>query len=162
MARTSAQILADLKRAFPRQVLDAETFGVYLRELNDVPPQLLEVVVQELIRTSEWFPTVRAIREKAAERTLALPGEAEALAQIEARLRHTRENGTAEDAPLVHPLVREAVNHVGGYSSFRSSDDPGVVRGQFGRLYREMRTRAIVEAQVGNLELGTGEQQLDP
>lgn len=145
-------LLADLARAFPRNPITPETLRVYLRELDDVPPELLEAVVRDLIRTSEWFPTVRAIRERAAERSLGLPAEAEALAQIEARIRWARTSAAAE-APPIHPVVLEAIRGVGGFHAFRSADEASVIRGQFGRLYRELRGSAIAAVQTGALAL---------
>lgn len=153
MSRAPTEILADLGDAFPRQQVSRETFAVYVREVSDIPAPVLERVVRSLIRSSEWWPTVRAIREAAAELTLGLPGEADALAQIEARMAwsRTEESDRSAEPPPVHPLVREALDHVGGWHAFRAADEPAVVRGQFGRLYRELRARAIRDAQIGDL-----------
>jgi hypothetical protein len=140
--------------------MDPGTLRVYLRELDDIPLAVLEQTVRELIRTSEFFPTVRAIREAAAERTLNLPGEEEALAQIEARIRWAREDEeTRGDPPSVHPLVVRALEHVGGFHGYRSADEPGVVRGQFLRLYRDLRGRAIHDAKVGAIEIEPGQER---
>lgn len=155
---TPQQLLADLACAFPRHPIKPETFRVYLRELADLPPAALEAACRELIRTSEFFPTVRAIREAAVERLLGLPGEAEALAQVEARAdwfkdaEHEREG----DPPDVHPRVKEALDHVGGFYAFRTAENPSVVRGQFLRLYRELRERDLREANVGATALEAG------
>lgn len=149
---THQQVLADLARAFPRQPVTADTLRVYLRELDDIPADALEVAVRALIRTSEFFPTVRAIRETVTEATLALPGEAEALGQVAARVAWLSSGLTAETtAPPLHEKVKEALNLVGGASAFRASSDQGVVRGQFARYYRELRATAVREAQTGTL-----------
>lgn len=150
---TTESLLADLARAFPRQSVTAGTFQTYLRELADVPVPTLERTVRTLIRSSEFWPSVRAVLEACAELTLALPGEADALAQIEARMAWARQDAQsrAQEPPPVHPLVREALDHVGGWHAFRAADEPAVVRGQFGRLFRELRARAVRDAQVGDL-----------
>lgn len=142
-------LVADLAQAFPRQKVAFETVEVYLRELNDLDPERLTPVVRALIRESEFFPTVRAIREAYAEAALALPGEAEALGQVTARAAwlSTREG----DPPPLHPAVQEALKLVGGPSAFRHATDPGVVTGQFLRLYRDVRAREVRAVQVGNL-----------
>jgi hypothetical protein len=151
---TPQELIADLARAFPRQPVTAETLRIYLRELADIPPAALETACRELMRASEFFPTIRAIREAAAEHLLALPGEAGALAQIEARMAWGRaDEDERGEAPGVHPLVREAVDHVGGFHAFRATDEPAVVRGQFLRLFRDLRGRAVRDAQIGQLEL---------
>lgn len=156
---TRAEVLSDLTRAFPQFILKLdevsrrETIRVYVRELSDIDPAALEQAARALIRTSEFFPTVRAIRETVAEQTLALPGEAAALEQVYARIAWHRDDEADRegDPPHVHPLVRHALDLVGGYSAFRTADDPGVVRGQFLRLFREARAAAVRDAQTGDL-----------
>lgn len=149
--RSRAEILADLGRAFPRQAINRETFQLYLTETADIPEAVLADVVRELVRSAEFFPTIRALRSAAAERLLGLPGEAEALAQVEGRMAWAR--GDQDDpAPGVHVLVLRAVQGVGGWHSFRT-EDGGVVRGQFLRLYRDVRAEAIRDVQIGDLAL---------
>lgn len=143
--RSLSQELADLARAFPRQKIDSDTFRLYLQDLADLPEEVVCAAVRHIRRTSEWFPTVAAIRQEAAERMLALPSEADALTQIEARVQWGREQ--RGDAPFVHPLVKEAVDHVGGFYSMRSAEEPTVIRGQFLRLYRELRSRQLLAVQ---------------
>lgn len=166
MTPTPQQILADLARAFPRQAVPRETFAVYLRELDDVPPALLEAAVREMIRTKDFFPTVRELREAVAERALALPGEAAALEQVHARVAWARvdEADRDGDPPAVHPIVLDALAQVGGFAAFRTADEPGVVRGQFLRIFRDMRARAVREAQLGAdlLPLGPTQRSLGP
>ncbi len=124
----------------------------YVRYLADIPRPLLAAAVQEAIQTSSTpydFPTVGKLRKLAAERMLHLPGEADALAQIEARQRWTRTKDGPP--PELHPLVRRALDLLGGFHAFRSAEEPTVVRGQFGRLYRDLRSQAVREVQVGSL-----------
>ena len=150
---TAAQILSDLARAFPRQPIEPATFAVYLRELDDVPPDALQLAVRELIRTSEFFPSVRAIRAAAVARALALPSPAAALAQVEERIAWAR-NGDRDlaDAPPVHEVARWTLDRVGGYSALRDSAEPGIVRAQFLKLYREVRDDRLHSGQVGELD----------
>lgn len=153
---TPAQALATLARAFPRYPVPAETATLYIQALADIPPAVLVHAVAGIIntRTSDRLPTVGMIREAAAEFTLALPTEAEALRQITARIDWARDrNG---DPPKVHPTVDAALRQVGGYAAFRQADS-GVVKGQFGRIYRDERAARIrdeqqrpVRAQVEN------------
>lgn len=153
------EILADLAEAFSRQQVTAHTLRVYLRELDDVPADSLERAVRFLIRTSEWFPTVRAIREAVAEQALGLPDESTALAQVAARMAwgRTDEDDRPPEPPELCPAVREALDLVGGFAAFRAAEEPGVIRGQFTRYYRERRADAIRRVQAGTLAPGRAE-----
>lgn len=130
--------------AFPRQEVNPRTLELYADDLSDIPLPTLGAAVKTLRRTSEFFPTIRAIREVAAEITLDLPNEDEALSQIERRLSWRHEDElTRSDPPPVHQDVKRALDHVGGFFAFRSTDDPSIVRGQFLRMYREIRAGRV-------------------
>lgn len=144
-------LIVELMRAYPRQPFTEDNFRAYQAALADVPPELLEPAVRALIRETKWLPTIAEIRERVAELALRLPREPEALQQIEERMRWGRESATTRgDPPDVHPLVREALDRVGGWHSFHIAEEATVIRGQFGRLYRELRTEAIHAAQVAD------------
>lgn len=144
--------IADLIAAFPRDKITLDTAKIYIAKLSDIPPDMLALAVHDLCCTSERFPTIRAIREAVAERTLAVPSEAEALMQIEAWV-----TGRVEP----HPLARRVLRLIGGTYAYRTAENPSVIRGQFLRLYREQRAAAVREALVGApLALGTGRPPL--
>ena len=147
---TRQEALAELKLAFYEANVPPDTFRYYLHDLADVPLDLLHTAVVHLCRTSadpRRFPTLGQIRAACAEHLLGLPNEAEALGQVQALVAWTRQSTLerAEGAPAPHPLVRQALDLVGGSRAFSSSDEPGVVRGQFLRLFRDMRGREIRE-----------------
>lgn len=171
-APTIPQLIADLKRAFPRERIPTETLAIFVRELADVDPAVLDEAVRTIIRGSRYFPTIAEIRDVAASRVLGLPDEAEALAQAdrysfadpqpvdcphpsyEEALDCRRCQGTGVRYTVtvdIHPLVREALDLVGGRHGYRTADEPSVVRGQFLRLYRSLRDRAHREAMVGEI-----------
>jgi hypothetical protein len=153
-------LVAELAAAFPRQPVTADNVRAYARALDDLPLTVLTATVRELVRTSRFFPTVAEIREAAAERTLGLPSEAEALEQVEIRARWARDHD-GQETPFVHPLVGAAVDHVGGWFALRTTDRPDVLRGQLLRLYREGRAAAVREFQVGReLAAGATRQEL--
>lgn len=151
-------VVADLAQALPRPPVTAAQLRIYERELADLPADVLVPAIRILMRTSEFFPTIKAIRETCAELTLGLPSEAEALTQIEARVRWAQ-RGADPPPPEVHPTVKEALDHVGGFHAFKTTDNPGVMRGQFLRLYRDLRAGAVLEHQVGAIELPAGPQR---
>jgi hypothetical protein len=136
-----ASALADLARAFPQREVTAGTLGIYLQNLSDLPVAAVVDACTVLIRTSEFFPTVHAIRETVAESLLGLPSEAEALALVNSK--HASRC----------PLVREALEAVGGYHAWAASREPTMLRGQLLRIYRDLRAARINEAIAGTLAL---------
>jgi hypothetical protein len=144
--------LGRLLRAFPKQPLTQDTFAEYGRDLADVDEGLLDAAATFLIRTSRepWFPTVGEIRAACAEIALALPTEAEAVAQVDARIAWARMGGS-ERAPAVHPLVTEALGMVGGYPALKTAEDPARARAAFARVYRTLRW---IPRALGRLSLG--------
>lgn len=117
--------------------------------LEDVPDEDLEAAALEHQLTSKFFPSPSELRALAVERSLHLPAEYEALSQVEARVVWARQpESTRGDPPPIDPLVREALEHVGGYYAFRASDRPAVIRGQFLTYYREMRAETVRAAIV--------------
>ena len=136
-----------LARAFPRQPFD---IGQYERELADCPPALLGQAVRGLLRVpGEWCPSIGDVRGKVAELLLGLPSERDAARQVDARIAWARNQ--EGDPPAVHALVREAVQHVGGWHSIRAADRPEVVRGQLLRFYRDARSAEIRETATRDL-----------
>lgn len=159
---TLPELIADLARAFPRFVRSTDPreaeqqARLYMRELSDLPLDELGAAVRQLVREIEdpWGPSVALIRRTVAERRAMLPDEGQALAQVEARMAWAR--GREGDAPEVHTLVREALDLVGGYPALKNAERPEVVRGQFMKVYREARARAVREVQLGRPELEPG------
>jgi hypothetical protein len=60
------EILAVLDRllhAYPEKRLEKPTLKVYLEELADIPPQLLEQAASQHIRSSPYFPRIAELRQ---------------------------------------------------------------------------------------------------
>lgn len=149
-------LLSDLKRAYPRETITGDRLALYHRELVDLPPAVLAQAVSVVIRTSRYFPTVAELRAAAAEFALGLPTEADALAQVEARIRWARDQ--EGEPPPVHPLAASTLKLVGGYAAFRDADQPAVVRGQWLRLFREERARLLRSHAEGPPALPSGRE----
>jgi hypothetical protein len=165
---TRAEVLAELKLAFYEANVPPDTFRYYLHDLADVPVPLLHTAVVHLCRTSgdpRRFPTLGQIRAACAEHLLGLPNEAEALGQVQALVAWTRQSTLERpvSVPALHPLVRRAFDLVGGSQAFRATDEPGVIRGQFGRFYRELRAGETRDAQLApTLDPGNARVTLNP
>lgn len=138
------EILCD---AYPREKLPDKTLKLYIRTLADLPVDVLEEAIWEIVATLKYMPTIAVIRAVACERILALPTEEEALGQVDA-LMASRASGSPQDAPALHPLTREAVDLVGGFQAFREARNPGAQRQSFLGIYRRLRERRLTETQT--------------
>lgn len=145
---TVEKLVAGMFLAYPRQPVSAANVTAYARGLSGVPLEVLSAAIDRCVQTEEWLPTVALIRRTAAEMTAGLPTEAEALGQIQARQAWAREGG-GDGVPPIHPLVHDALVRVGGWHAFRTAENAEVIRGQFGRIYRDLRAEAIRVAQTG-------------
>lgn len=151
------RVMQSLRTLYPREQLTEERFDLMVDLLADVPDDALTAAAHEHQLTGHYFPSVAELRQLAAERTLSLPDETGALSQVEARMTWARQpERDRGDAPPIHRLVREALEHVGGFHAFRSADKPAVVRGQFVAYYREARASAIRANVVAPLALEPG------
>jgi hypothetical protein len=152
-ALTVQRLVSDLMLSYPRQHVTGGNHAAYVRALSDLPLPVLAEAVERCVRAEEWLPTVAVVRRTAAEIMLALPTEADALAQIQERQRWARDpSDGVEDVPPpppVHPLVQSALDRVGGWHAFRVAENAEVIRGQFGRIFRDARAEEIRRAQVG-------------
>lgn len=154
-------LVSDLADAFPREKIPPNTVAVYIRELSDLPLDELAEAVSDVIRTDQWFPRVADLRQRVAERRLALPSEAEALEQISARTEWARlDDDMRGEPPVIHPAVLRALRLVGGAHAFKAADEPTVVRGQLLRLYREIRADEIAAVVRPQLPAGPERKQL--
>lgn len=145
---TTSSLVRTLSHCFDREEVTQEKFEIYVRYLRDVPVETLERAVDSLVCTKldNRLPTVGQIREACAELILELPTETAAIRQVDRRNEWVRERDG--DGPVLHPLVKEALNQVGGASAFRQSDSPSIVRAQLGRVYRDLRAAAVRELQA--------------
>lgn len=153
---TTGQVIKRLVDAFHWYPLSREAAASYVSELADVPIPLLEFAVTEAIRTEpKYFPSIGLLRSLAASHSLALPSPTGALAQIQARISWAKldDETRPEIPPAVHKTVKQALDLVGGFGAFRTAEESTIVRGQFLRIYKEIRDDTLHEATAGRLAL---------
>jgi hypothetical protein len=106
-----AAVVRMLEYGWP-QKFSPEMALLYIEGLADTDPDAAQRAVRRLIRTSEFRPSVAAVRREIASE--ALPGLAEALTQAEQWLRYrdaqqyVNGSGYKPVRPEVHAAVRQA------------------------------------------------------
>jgi hypothetical protein len=131
------QILLDAFQ--PARWSDGAT-AVYVRELRDLDPEVLEVAARQLIRTTTFMPKVHevlvAVRAVVAGQQPD-PGEGwiEVVESFSAVGRYGRPRWS-------HPLIGRAVEAIGGWRWLCDSENPVADRAQFIRAYERLAARA--------------------
>lgn len=140
------RLAAKLAVAYGPEHFPQRRLELYAQRLEQLELDVAELVVDEIIDTLRFPPTVADIRLRAAERMLSLPAPADAwLAAV------------SQPARSLPDPVRAALELVGGRHGIRASDDVAAVRSQFLRAYRELREQAVQRAASGDIPVSPRE-----
>lgn len=60
------EALGRLGKALPGKGMDADRADIYAEELMDLPVEAIEAACKQILRTSNFIPTIAEIREMAA------------------------------------------------------------------------------------------------
>lgn len=134
-----APILKQLFAAYPNNHATEGTVAIYLRLLADIDPADLQTCVDQAIAECKFLPTVAELRERyhLLTRTLNQLAPAEAWGLVQAELKRVGSWGSPKfDDPLVAQVVRSM-----GWINLCQSDQPGVDRAQFMRMYEQIMGR---------------------
>ncbi len=72
-AREAANLVAQLKAAYPNANIGGDTIKVYAAALADLDREAAQAAVAKVIATARFFPTIAEIRETVAEAACGLP-----------------------------------------------------------------------------------------
>ena len=148
-----ANLLALCASAYPHVVITKETAIVYAEMLADLDLKVAMEAVKKLIATSQYFPTVAAIREQCASIvTPFAPSLASAWAEVTHHVRHL---GHGRQPEWSHPSIATTVDTL-GWRELCMSENQAVMRAHFWKVYeavaREHRTNAILAVDPRRLE----------
>lgn len=129
-------LMIKVAAAFPHSHLSPETYEVYAAAFEDVPDDVLSAAFTKAAQMSEFFPTLKSVRTAIAEILVGgIPTAEEAWEQVSfwVKSEHT----------LTEPLIIRVVEMMGGWRYFSTTQDIGVARGQFLKMYNNLRLRHI-------------------
>lgn len=140
-----ANLLALCASAYPHVAITKETAIVYAEMLADLELSVAMQAVKKLIATSQYFPTVAAIREQCASiATPFAPSLASAWAEVTYQVRHV---GHGKQPEWSHPSIATTVDTL-GWRELCMSENQAVMRAHFWKVYeaiaREQRMDAIL------------------
>jgi hypothetical protein len=112
---------------------------MYLRLLQDIPADELQVVIDQSVAGYKFLPTIAELRETWHSLThgLGQQSSAEAWADVEAEIRHTGYIGS----PQFENATTAAVVRSMGWRNLCASEQPAVERAQFMRMYDQWVSR---------------------
>lgn len=153
MTRAQVLRLIGLIRAgWPRDEMSPETAKAYAEDLLDLDHDTALEAFAELRRTRKFRPHQSELRERVAEKTLAIPSASAAWAEVEEAAKDYDDYDEARKWPTYsHDLIRQTVRALGGLRALTYSSNPSTDRAHFLRLYREMRQEVVETAMCGDL-----------
>lgn len=134
-----AVIAATLQAGAPEKRLPKATLDLWFELLGDLPARVVLGAVKAHYATSEYptLPAIGAVRKAAvALMHPAIPTAAEAWGQVEHEMRRVGWVGKPDLSPLTARVVKAI-----GWQRLCASEDPGVERGQFLKMYDQMAQR---------------------
>ncbi|MEN6572059.1 MAG: replicative helicase loader/inhibitor [Anaerolineaceae bacterium] len=147
-------MIAVMSLAYPRYELKPGTAEVYSKILADIPSEVLEAAMKEIMANSPFFPSIAEWRAKAIElmlgtRNFPTAGEAWECAMREvARCGEYYRYSERPRLPAYdHPLIERAVDVI-GYPRLVNSDNLVADRAHFFKIYDALVQRAKDDAQM--------------
>jgi hypothetical protein len=140
-------VIRKLLAAFPHANASAETVGVYVQYLADIPLDHLKVVIDQVIMESEFLPTVAKIRERyIAMITPERPSAADAWGLVLKQIMRVGHVGTPTfDDPVIERVVKGM-----GWRDLCLSENQMADRAHFIKLYAELVERDAQDNRQSN------------
>lgn len=135
-----------LTASFPNNKVSRETIQIYQRTLSDLPLDVLEMAILQLVTTSKFFPTVSEIRDASFSIMANKSGIPSAFEAWGEAMDHCRKSNYKDYS---HPLIEKTVNIIGiDYWHHMTYDDEMATRAQFFKIYEGLLRRAELEAKT--------------
>ena len=137
----TAKLLAVLAAAFPRFEVDDLKVQVWHEMLGDLDYSLASLAIKKLILESTFAPAIAEVRKAVAE-ILNPDGmtAAEAWGEVERAIRLYGYYRETEALESMSPSVAKVVKYI-GWQNICLNEEPGVVRGQFLKMYAQVAER---------------------
>ena len=149
-----ARIMGVMAHAYPRYELTADSVKVYGVMLSDIPVEILEAAARQIMAELKFFPSIAEWREMAHKLMigeLQIPSAYEAwenaMAQVRRCGEYYRYQVNQRTPEYSHPLVEKAVNVI-GYRHLCESENIGIERAHFFKIYESLLSRAEQETRM--------------
>ena len=130
MNTDTVKLLGVLTATFPNH-LSADGVKAYAHMLSDIPIPALQVAIEECVKSCRFFPSVAEIRERAT------PADLSAADAWEKVIQQIRLLGFYGSPKFDDPVIDRVVFSM-DWQAICSSENPGVDRAQFMKMYDQM------------------------
>ena len=138
MTSTTLMVLEQLFSCYPNTEVTPQTVAMYVRLLQDIPPDELQTVVDQAVATSRFLPTIAELRDmRHSLARLGAPTWADAWDAVQREIRRVGSYGLPR---FDDPLTERAVKAM-GWKAICASDNPATDRAQFRDMYNALAER---------------------
>jgi hypothetical protein len=133
-------ILAVLKEAYKDFQVTEAKIDLWFNLLGDLDFKIVQVAVKKLILESPFVPTISDIRKQAIE--IMHPGidATEAYGEVRKAIKEYGYDNAPGALQSMSPLTRKVCEYI-GWQNICLSEEPSVIRGQFLRMYEQLREK---------------------
>lgn len=140
------QLLVVINAAFPNMQVNEVMVDLWHELLGDIDFNLAKAAVKKILLESPYPPTIADIRKQVAEITTPKQIDpAEAWGEVERAIRYYGSYMEEEALASMSPAVARVVKYI-GWREICLSEEPGVLRGQFLKMYQQLQERERKEA----------------
>ena len=133
-------ILAILKEAYKDfQVTETRT-SLWYDLLGDLNFKVVQVAVKKLILQSPYVPTISDIRKQIVEIMHPVINAVEGYGEVRRAIKEYGSDNVYEALESMSPLTRKVCGYI-GWQNICLSEEPSVIRGQFLRMYSELKEK---------------------
>jgi len=117
------------------------TAALWYKMMSDIPYNIAEAALTKVLSTAKYFPTIAEILEAVAEITSPeIDTAAKAWGEVEKAIRIYGYYREAEALASMSPQTAKVAKYI-GWREICLSEEPGVVRGQFLKMYAQVTER---------------------
>lgn len=157
-------IRATIKGAYPNFNImnDKYSLQIWYKMLADLDYKMCETALMELFATHVYPPQIAEIRQKCAEyMNPQIEDSGSAWEEVQRAVRKYGYYRAEEAMQSLSPVIRKAINRIGGFTAICASDNPSMSRAHFYKMYEAIAEREKTESMLPPAITGRKAQYLE-
>lgn len=136
-----------LAASFPSVAITGATISAYVEMLKDIPLDVLDAAIRQVLAENKFFPSIAELREKALALSHPASQHMTGYEAWETVMRELRRVGVYGQPRFDDPLITRAVECIGWFE-LCNSEMAGVDRAHFAKIYDQLVQREKSEARL--------------